>query len=63
MNINNRNTPSPLGEYLKELRIKKGVSVYEAQKATGMSNAYLTQLETGLPESLLSNRLAIQTRL
>lgn len=37
----------PFGRFLKSLREKKGVSLIEVEKATGMSNAYLSQLETG----------------
>ncbi|MBN1871432.1 MAG: helix-turn-helix domain-containing protein [Candidatus Omnitrophica bacterium] len=36
-----------LGGFLKELRERKGVSLKEVEKATGISNAYLSQLETG----------------
>src|SRR3989338_5568425 len=37
----------PFGRFLKLLREQKGVSLIEVEKATGMSNAYLSQLETG----------------
>ncbi|OGX43941.1 MAG: hypothetical protein A3G38_03490 [Omnitrophica WOR_2 bacterium RIFCSPLOWO2_12_FULL_51_8] len=37
----------PFGQFLKLLREKKGVSLLDVEKATGMSNAYLSQLETG----------------
>jgi len=37
----------PFGRYLKSLREEKGVSLLKVEKATGISNAYLSQLETG----------------
>lgn len=37
----------PFGQYLKSLREQKGVSLIDVEKATGLSNAYLSQLETG----------------
>lgn len=40
------------GEYLKELREKKGVSLKEVEKAIGASNAYISQLETGTRKKL-----------
>ncbi|HEX8178634.1 MAG TPA: helix-turn-helix transcriptional regulator [Pyrinomonadaceae bacterium] len=36
-----------LGEELRRLRINKGVSLREVEKATKVSNAYLSQLENG----------------
>lgn len=36
-----------LGEFLKQLREKKNVSLREVEKDTGISNVYLSQLETG----------------
>jgi HTH-type transcriptional regulator, competence development regulator len=36
----------PLGEFLRSLRERKGVSLREVEKATGIPNAYLSQLET-----------------
>jgi len=36
-----------LGKFLKFLREQKGLSLREVQKATGIPNAYLSQLETG----------------
>jgi HTH-type transcriptional regulator, competence development regulator len=39
-----------LGEELRRLRLKKGVSLREVEKATEVSNAYLSQLETGKTE-------------
>jgi len=41
-----------LGAFLKELREKKGVSLMDVEKATGISNAYLSQLETGARKKL-----------
>jgi len=37
----------PFGEFLKELRDKKGVTLKQVEEGTGMSNAYISQLETG----------------
>lgn len=37
----------PFGQFLKSLREQKGVSLVDVEKATGISNAYLSQLETG----------------
>ena len=37
----------PFGEFLKELREKKGVTLKQVEEGTGMSNAYISQLETG----------------
>lgn len=37
----------PFGQYLKSLREQKSVSLIDVEKATGISNAYLSQLETG----------------
>lgn len=36
-----------LGEYLKELREKKGVSLRDVESATNIPNVYLSQIETG----------------
>ena len=41
-----------LGDYLRELREKKGVSLKEVEKAIGASNAYISQLETGTRKKL-----------
>ncbi len=46
-----RPKPSPLGQYLKELRAKKDVSLRDVEDATKISNAYLSQLETGARQS------------
>jgi len=35
------------GKFVKSLREQKGVSLIDVEKATGISNAYLSQLETG----------------
>ena len=37
----------PLGQYLKTLRKQKDVSLMKVEKSTGVSNAYISQLETG----------------
>jgi transcriptional regulator with XRE-family HTH domain len=39
-----------LGEELRRLRLEKGVSLREVEKATEVSNAYLSQLENGKTE-------------
>lgn len=39
--------PFLFGKYLRELREKKGVTLKEVEQATGLSNAYISQLETG----------------
>ncbi len=38
---------SLLGQELRRLRMLKGTSLREVEKATGVSNAYLSQLENG----------------
>jgi HTH-type transcriptional regulator, competence development regulator len=43
-----------LGEFLKRLREKKGVSLRDVENDTGISNAYLSQLETGERKKLPS---------
>lgn len=42
----------PLGDFLKELRERKGVSLKKVEDDTGISNAYLSQLETGARKRL-----------
>ena len=37
----------PFGDFLKKLRARKGVSLKKVEEAIGISNAYLSQLETG----------------
>ena len=37
----------PFGEFLKELRSRKDVTLKQVEEGTGMSNAYISQLETG----------------
>lgn len=37
----------PLGQYLWDLRQATGMSIREAEEASGVSNAYISQLETG----------------
>ena len=39
--------PFPFGEFLKGLRTKKQVTLKQVEEATGLSNAYISQLETG----------------
>ena len=49
-----RKTKEPFlfGRYLRELREKKGVTLKEVEEATGLSNAYISQLETGARRKL-----------
>jgi len=42
----------PLGDFLKELRERKSVSLKKVEDETGISNAYLSQLETGVRQRL-----------
>ena len=35
------------GDYLKSLRLKQGLTLREVEAKTGVSNAYISQLETG----------------
>ena len=35
------------GDYLKSLRLKHGLTLREVEAKTGVSNAYVSQLETG----------------
>ena len=37
----------PFGKFLRKLRDRKGVSLKKVEEATGISNAYLSLLETG----------------
>lgn len=37
----------PFGRFLRELRDKKGVTLKQVEEGTGLSNAYISQLETG----------------
>jgi len=48
----NKQERFPFGEFLKWAREQKGVSLKEAEKATGIPNAYLSQLETGARKKL-----------
>lgn len=48
------NLAFPLGEFLKWLRQRKGVSLKKVEDDTGISNAYLSQLETGTRKRLPS---------
>lgn len=42
-----RREPFPFGDFLKELRERKGVSLKKVEEETNVSNSYLSQLETG----------------
>jgi len=44
----------PFGKYLKELREKKHVTLKQVEEVTGLSNAYISQLETGTRRRLAS---------
>lgn len=44
---NKMREPFPFGDFLKKLRARKGVSLKKVEEATGISNAYLSLLETG----------------
>lgn len=48
----NKQEGFPFGEFLKWAREQKGVSLKDAEKATGIPNAYLSQLETGARKKL-----------
>ncbi len=53
---------SEIGIYLKELRTSKRFSLREAAEQAGLSNAYLSQIETGqrgIPAAKHLRRLAI----
>ena len=56
------NEVKALGEYLRKLREKRGVSIRQVERETGIPNAYLSLLETGskahLPPPEVLNRLA-----
>ena len=39
-----------LGQFLKKERVKKGWSLREVERATGIANAHLSQIETGAIE-------------
>ena len=39
--------PFPFGDFLKKLRARKGISLKKVEEGTGISNAYLSQLENG----------------
>jgi len=47
-----KSAPTPLGEFLKSMREKRGVTLRDVENATGLSNAYLSQLETGKRKTL-----------
>ena len=42
-----RKEPFPFGDYMRKLRQRKGVSLKKVEAATGISNAYISQLENG----------------
>lgn len=44
--------PYIFGTYLRKLRGRKGVTLKEVEKATGLSNPYISQLETGVRRRL-----------
>jgi transcriptional regulator with XRE-family HTH domain len=44
----------PFGKFLKELREKKEVTLKQVEEGTGLSNAYISQLETGTRRRLPS---------
>ena len=46
------NKTFPFGGFLKGLREKKGVTLKQIEKETGLSNAYISQLETGARKRL-----------
>ena len=39
--------PKQMADNFKQMRIEKGMTLREVEKATGISNSYLSQLETG----------------
>lgn len=43
-------TSTKVGELLHRLRVEKGVSLRTVERETGVSNAYLSQLESGKAE-------------
>ena len=44
----------PFGEFLKELRKRKGVTLKQVEEGTGLSNAHISQMETGTRRRLPS---------
>lgn len=44
----------PFGRFLRQLRDKKGVTLKQVEEGTGLSNAYISQLETGTRRRLPS---------
>jgi transcriptional regulator with XRE-family HTH domain len=42
-----KSEPYPLGAFLTETRARAGLSLRQVESATGISNAYLSQLEGG----------------
>ena len=54
--------PEQLGQYLKKLRKMRGFSLRHVERESGVSNAYLSQLETGKitrPSPEILHKLAI----
>lgn len=49
--------PTTLGEELRSIRETRGLTLRAIEKATGISNAYLSQLETGKIEKPSPNYL------
>jgi HTH-type transcriptional regulator, competence development regulator len=49
--------PAPLGEELRRIRELKGMTLREVEKITGISNAYISQVETGKIEKPSPNNL------
>jgi len=43
---------SPFGKFLRGLREKKGVTLKDVEVGTGITNAYISQLETGARKRL-----------
>ena len=49
--------PTPLGEEIRRIRELKNMTLREVEKITGISNAYLSQVETGKIEKPSPNNL------
>lgn len=45
--VRRKKEPFPFGDFLRELRNRKGVTLKQVEEGTGLSNAYISQLETG----------------
>ena len=48
-----------LGEYLKELRQKKGLSLYKVYESTGITNSRLSKAENGAWSNLKTSELKV----